>query len=516
MRLNRIWLCLPVALCALGLAVTRAGEGGAAPPAAPAVAGPVIPKSWDDEALRQLEVPLVKPEASLRYLVKADFYYRIPVRPIYKSYPVYAPAKEPPGYMEWLKKQEPEIAFDPAKLKSEEDWVQAGELVFDQPLSYYAQDLIDRYHDPKWLEAAKLPVAKDGTLPYTRYFVRQKGQVLIGRFSCAMCHTRVMPDGSVIKGAQGNFPHDRVESLEKAEVTQEATDPQKNLDELHRYARNAFGAPWVAHDPAARYGKLSAQEIVAHWAAIPPGVQARVGTSVFNPVQVPDLIGVRDRLYLDRTGLVRHRGLVDLMRYAMVNQGAFLYGAHGDFQFNQTLPPPEKMLRYGDDQLYALALYLYSLKPPENPNPVDEHAARGKAIFEREGCVRCHTPPLYTNNKLLPVDGFTVSANHPDRDHIVDFSVGTDPGLALDTRRGTGFYKVPSLKGVWYRGPLQHSGQVATLEEWLNPARLRDDFVSPGGFRPVGATSGAVRGHEFGLKLSDAERKDLIAFLRTL
>jgi hypothetical protein len=231
---------------------------------------------------------------------------------------------------------------------------------------------------------------------------------------------------------------------------------------------------------------------------------------------VPDLIGIKDRLYLDRTGLVRHRSLADVMRYAALNQGAFLFAQHGDFKFNETLPPPEKMLRYSDDQLYALALYLYALKPPQNPNPFDEHAARGKAVFEREGCVRCHTPPLYTNNKLTPVDGFTVPANHPDRAQILDFSVGTDPGLALETRRGTGFYKVPSLKGVWYRGPLQHSGQVATLEEWFNPGRLRDDFVTQGGFRPPGAASGAVRGHEFGLKLAAGERRDLIAFLRTL
>jgi hypothetical protein len=35
-------------------------------------------------------------------------------------------------------------------------------------------------------------------------------------------------------------------------------------------------------------------------------------------------------------------------------------------------------------------------------------------------------------------------------------SVGTDPELALRTRKGTGYYKVPSLKGVRYRGQFQH------------------------------------------------------------
>ena len=57
----------------------------------------------------------------------------------------------------------------------------------------------------------------------------------------------------------------------------------------------------------------------------------------------------------------------------------------------------------------------------------------------------------------------------------------TDPGLALETRRGTGFYKVPSLRGVWMRSAFGHAGQATTLEEWLNPARLQPDYV-PGSF----------------------------------
>jgi hypothetical protein len=55
---------------------------------------------------------------------------------------------------------------------------------------------------------------------------------------------------------------------------------------------------------------------------------------------------------------------------------------------------------------------------------------------------------------------------------IVEPSVDTDVELALRTRKGTGYYKVPSLRGVWYRAPLQHNGAVQNLEEWLDPARL--------------------------------------------
>ena len=46
---------------------------------------------------------------------------------------MYVPEREPAGYMDWLKQQEPEIAFDPATLRTEEDWSRAGVLVFDAP-----------------------------------------------------------------------------------------------------------------------------------------------------------------------------------------------------------------------------------------------------------------------------------------------------------------------------------------------------------------------------------------------
>ena len=76
--------------------------------------------------------------------------------------------------------------------------------------------------------------------------------------------------------------------------------------------------------------------------------------------------------------------------------------------------------------------------------------------------------------------------------------MGTDPDLAMRTRKGTGHYKVPSLKGAWYRAPFQHAGAVQTLEEWFDPARLD-----------------RVAGHTFGLTLTD-DRRALIAFLETL
>ena len=265
-----------------------------------------------------------------------------------------------------------------------------------------------------------------------------------------------------------------------------------------------------------RHGPPRLDTLVAEREAIPPGVNARPRTSPFNPAQIPDLIGVKDRKYLDHTGLMLHRGIGDLMRYAATNQDADFLARHGEFFPLGSLPPPERYRgRFSDAQLYALALYVYSLEPPSNPNLPDAASGKGEQIFHREGCAGCHTAPLYTNNKLTPVEGFAVPEEHSRKYDILPVVVGTDPGLALKTRRGTGYYKVPSLKGVWYRGPFEHSGSVATLEDWFDPKRLREDYT-PTGFRGYGVKTRAVKGHQFGLDLSTEDKKALIAFLNTL
>jgi hypothetical protein len=138
-----------------------------------------------------------------------------------------------------------------------------------------------------------------------------------------------------------------------------------------------------------------------------------------------------------------------------------------------------------------------------------------KTIFRREGCTGCHTPPLYTNNKLIPAGDFTIPVDSDLRSDILPIQVGTDSRLALASRRGTGYYKVPSLRGVWYRGPFEHNGSVATLGDWFDPRHLRDDYV-PTGFVGYGVKTRPVRGHEFGLRLSSEDKAALISFLNTL
>ena len=60
-----------------------------------------------------------------------------------------------------------------------------------------------------------------------------------------------------------------------------------------------------------------------------------------------------------------------------------------------------------------------------------------------------------------------------------------------------------------------HDGSCATLEDWFDPNRLREDYVPPG-WKGYGIEHRAVPGHEFGLNLSAGDKKALIAFLKTL
>ena len=483
-----------------------------------------IPKVWDDEVMAKLEVPLAVPSASPKH-VPSEFYYRIPVRPIYKSYSVYHPSKEPPGYLDMLRAQEPEVLWDdkgrsPA-LQTDQDWIRAGELVFDSPVligdGHVAPNsspaLFVREMD--WYRHTGAPVTREGVLPFYQYVVREKGKIELGALSCGMCHTRIMAGGGVVKGAQGNFPFDRAYAWD-------AREPGGLLDGTRDLERALYGAPWLTPDPQARLREQSSEEIAAAHDAIPAGVLARHRTSPSSPVQVPDLIGVRDRRYLDRTGLQRHNGIGDLMRYAALNQGGDDLASYDGFipagrEF-KTLLEPAKYDRYSDEQLHALALYVYSLRPPPNPNRRSSLSARGERIFnDRDNrCATCHKPPLYTNNELTLASDFEVQSDHPDFPHIMKRSVDTDPTLSLRTRRGTGFYKVPSLLGVWYRGPFEHSGSVLTLEDWFDARRTRDDYVPTGWKGPPGTMRRAVNGHDFGLDLSADEKKALIAFLKTL
>ena len=131
-----------------------------------------MPRTWDDQAIATLEIPLADPPDHLNTFPPTIT--PIPIAPIYKSYFVYAPGREPAGYMDWLKRQEPEVVWDdvghaPA-LKTSADWIKAGEVVFDAPSSSTVRATRKRRGSriARGWKQTGTPVAKDGTLPFVR------------------------------------------------------------------------------------------------------------------------------------------------------------------------------------------------------------------------------------------------------------------------------------------------------------------------------------------------------------
>jgi hypothetical protein len=207
---------------------------------------PQIPRMWEDVAMRDLELPLPRPQYTLR-LVSSEYYYRIPIRPMYKTYPVYARDREHAGYMDRLRQEATAAVFDAATLNSERDWLRAGELVFDAPIAMEIPIGVVDVRDPEFVKRTGVPVAPDGTIPALRYVVRKKGTVELGSFACGMCHTRLQADGTIIKGAQGNFPGDRVVAFTLRQFA--AKNPDEALKTARQVARSLVQTPWAKPDP---------------------------------------------------------------------------------------------------------------------------------------------------------------------------------------------------------------------------------------------------------------------------
>ena len=487
---------------------------------------PAIPKTWDEAALADWATPVAGLNVPPTHISPKE-YYSLAVENL-RTYPVYFPGREPEGYWEMLQHIGPKPLIEPEKLKTEADWIEAGRKVFDEADHLHLRTLdakfIDAARSRETFELAGAEPLPDGTVFGSRWVPMKQG-VALSFGNCHNCHLVYLSDGTRVPGAPSfaevsrtrnpKYRNPLINPVQFANrIVTGATPFRMGREPLGMWLYRAYGVPWIKNDINERVKAITKPEYDALGGAIVRGGGVpRWNGSLYYPAKIPDLIGIRERKYIDHTATHLHRGIGDLMRYAALVS----FAETADYGPHHMLGEDTKRVqaRLPDEALYALALYIYSLRPPPNPNPFDEKAQAGQKIFGREGCSRCHTPPLYTSNKLTPAQGFDPPKDAPATLDILRISVCTDPGLALRTRKGTGYYKVPSLKGVWYRGHYLHDGSAASLEEMLDPDRLKDAHV-PGGFRPPGTETHAIQGHEFGLKLNPTEREQLIAFLRTL
>ncbi len=159
-----------------------------------------------------------------------------------------------------------------------------------------------------------------------------------------------------------------------------------------------------------------------------------------------------------------------------------------------------------------------------NRSVLSESTARGSRIFRRKGnCSNCHEMnwknALFTDHnfynigvgfgKIEPVLDKVLSklrkGVHPDELNLTD-AQKSELGRFSVTKviADIGKFKTPGLRNIALTGPYMHDGSLETLEEVIeyydkggDDNRFKDSAIFP-------------------LKLTEQEKKDLVAFLRSL
>jgi cytochrome c2 len=181
------------------------------------------------------------------------------------------------------------------------------------------------------------------------------------------------------------------------------------------------------------------------------------------------------------------------------------------------------------------------IAPPKYPFKIDNDAAkRGESLFA-QNCNSCHGGPESDKRLFAVADVGT----DPNRANMFTQKVadGFNKFLSeLEAQgyqapkefgvRSTGKYWAATLSGVWARSPYLHNGSVRTMHELLTaPARRAQKFhrgsrafdenemgyTDEGGYvLDTSANGNSNSGHDYGTKLSDTEKRDLIEYLKTL
>lgn len=211
---------------------------------------------------------------------------------------------------------------------------------------------------------------------------------------------------------------------------------------------------------------------------------------------------------------------------ASLGLGAPMHGKHGDLIFAD--------VKRQTDLSEKIA-------PPKYPFDIDNEAAKRGAPLFAQNCNSCHGGP--ESDKRL----FAVADVGTDPHRAEMFSQKLADGFnkflaELESEgyqapkevgvRSTGKYWAATLSGVWARSPYLHNGSVRTMHELLaSPAkraktfhrgsRIFDEkemgYTDEGPYLLDTAGSGnSNSGHDYGTKLSENEKRDLIEYLKTL
>jgi hypothetical protein len=161
-------------------------------------------------------------------------------------------------------------------------------------------------------------------------------------------------------------------------------------------------------------------------------------------------------------------------------------GGHGSFSDSRIGLTITQAPDLVTPKLPALLDYQLSLRAPKPPErSFNRQAAnRGRHLFRNEaGCITCHRAPNFTDVLSDPTQ--TVPALHEPAE------VGTEPFYAA--RSATRKYRTTPLRALWQHPPYFHDGSAPDLPAVVNHYD-----------------------RQFGLHLTDAQKADLVEFLKSL
>lgn len=161
-------------------------------------------------------------------------------------------------------------------------------------------------------------------------------------------------------------------------------------------------------------------------------------------------------------------------------------GGHGSFSDSRIGLTITQTPDLVTPKLPALLDYQLSLRTPTPPEgSFDRQAAnRGRRLFRNEaGCITCHRAPNFTDVLSDPTQTGPVLHDAAE--------VGTEPLYAA--RSATRKYRTTPLRALWQHPPYFHDGSAPDLFAVVNHYD-----------------------RQFGLHLTDAEKADLVEFLKSL
>lgn len=163
--------------------------------------------------------------------------------------------------------------------------------------------------------------------------------------------------------------------------------------------------------------------------------------------------------------------------------------------------------------------YVYA----DDDSAISASAKRGEALFfsETTECFHCHGGFNFTDSSSHTGTAFTEKPFHNTGLYNLG-GTGAYPadntGLHELTHRpeDMGRFRAPSLRNIDLTAPYMHDGSIATLEEVVEHYAAGGRTISSGPNAGVGAKNPFKSGFVKGFKLSDSEKADLVAFLKSL